>query len=293
MAEEKEGKKEQGQEETPQRKSLFNKFVEHIEKTDESWSNDNKKKGPRGRDLSPEEMKKKEKLAIDFYNEYGKDHLDDVESWSSQPKGQEILKHFSTDGRNADLYESCQQYRELADAFKKERGDSHYNYDEAQVAWDRVQTEYDIAFYVVLSGLPRFLISTTNQHTMGFVMTRFEDGKSISAILDDVKEKTEGKSSAKTEDKDKEKEDENAEEKEEKKEEKPEEKKEETPEEKKTKKRFVFSITKEIEDFGTRIAEEKANKMVAVIYEKQAEKNAESQTNKNTAEQGTEQTGLE
>ena len=60
MAEEKEGKKEQGQEETPQRKSLFAKFTEYIDKSNESWSNDNKKKGPRGKDLSPEEMKKKD-----------------------------------------------------------------------------------------------------------------------------------------------------------------------------------------------------------------------------------------
>ena len=286
MADKKVEKKEQGQEETPERKSLFSKFVDYIERSDASWSNDNRNEAPKGKKLSSNEMKEKEDLAVEFYNEYGKDHLEDVESWATNSKGQKILKHFSTDGRNYELYLSCYQYQKLADAFQKERGDSHYNYDDDKVAWDRLKTEYDIAFYVVLSGLPRFLISATNQHTMGFVMSRFSEGKGISAILNDVKERTESKTETKQEDENEKQEDENTEEK-------PEEKKEETPEDEKSKGKFVFAVRKEIEDFGTRIAKEKADELVAVVYEKQIDKNVENQTSNNAAEQGTEQTGLE
>lgn len=152
----------------------------------------------KGKELSLERKNEIKDLAIDFWNNYGKDNQEDVKSWADHPKGQKLIKHFISDGKCQDLYSNCDAYKNCFDAYQKVNGNKNYNYDESFVDFNRIQTPYDVSFYVVLDGFPVWLLSATNQHTKNFVMSRFNEGESILSIVKIANEKL-GKTTAKKE----------------------------------------------------------------------------------------------
>lgn len=190
----------------PKKKSLFKKFSDYVEKDNEKWENGGAKKAVQGRELSPEEKGKIEALATDFWNSYGKDHQDDIQSWANHEKGQKLIKHFVSDGKNQELYTNCDAYKSCFDAYQKANGDKNYNYDESSVDFSRLQTPYDVSFYIVLDGFPDWLLSTTNQHTKNFVMARFKEGDSVLSICKAANEKLGKTAAASKDDKDAQKE---------------------------------------------------------------------------------------
>ncbi len=189
----------------PKKKSLFQKFTDYVEKDNEKWEKGGEKKAVQGKDLSAEEKGKIKNLAVDFWNSYGKDHQEDVESWVNHDKGQKLVKHFVNDGKCQDLYTNCAEYKNCFDAYQKEKGNTNYNYEESSVDFNRIQTPYDVSFYIVLDGFPEWMLSTTNQHTKNFVMSRFKEGDSILSIVKTANEKL-GKKPTKEGDKDSQKE---------------------------------------------------------------------------------------
>ena len=188
-------------EDEPKKKSVLKKFGDYIEKDNKKWENGGAKKPVKGRELDAEEKGKIRDLAIDFWNNYGKDNQDKVESWANHPKGQKLIKHFISDGKCQDLYTNCDAYKNCFDAYQKVNGDKNYNYDESCVDFNRIQTPYDVSFYIVLDGFPDWLLSVTNQHTKNFVMSRFNEGESILSIVKTANEKL-GKTADKKGDKD-------------------------------------------------------------------------------------------
>ena len=190
----------------PKKKSLLKKFSDYVEKDNEKWENGGTKKAVQGRELSVEEKGKIKALATDFWNSYGKDHQDDVQSWVNHEKGQKLIKHFVSDGKNQELYTNCDAYKNCFDAYQKSNGDKNYNYDESSVDFNRLQTPYDVSFFIVLDGFPDWLLSTTNQHTKNFVMSRFKEGDSILSIVKVANEKLGKTAAASKDDKDAQKE---------------------------------------------------------------------------------------
>ena len=186
----------ENKEKTEANKTEANK-AEEVKKQDDKKTANQNKKADESNEKEEESFQVKQKrdkikqAAKDFWGPtgagFGATH--EVSEWGTDEKGQILLSHFSSEGKDAVLYNDCIEYRECLSKYQKAKGDASYDYDESSVDFNRLQTDYDVAFYVVLSGLPKFLISATNQHTMGFVMTRFKEGNSIGSIVKEAKVK--------------------------------------------------------------------------------------------------------
>ena len=177
-------------------KAVENKPEETKKQDDKKTANQNKKddESNEKEEESFQVKQKRDKIkqaAKDFWGPtgagFGATH--EVSEWGTDEKGQILLSHFATEGKDAVLYNDCLEYRECLSKYQKAKGDASYDYDESCVDFNRLQTDYDVAFYVVLSGFPKFLISSTNQHTMGFVMTRFKEGNSVGSIVKEARTK--------------------------------------------------------------------------------------------------------
>ena len=182
-----------------------------------------------GATLTAGEIENIKSLVQKFWNEYGMYH--DVSEWTNDASGRKVIEYFESPRRNDAYFERCVEYNKCKEKYQKEKGSGEFNYDEENVDFDRVQSDYDIAFFQVLSGLPACLISRVNQNTMGYVMTAKKQGKTNNEILKDAKEKRE-KRNGMTDEEKKKKESED----------KKKAKEEGTPEDNKKKSRFAWIV---------------------------------------------------
>ena len=111
-----------------------------------------------GKPLTGAKKEKIRQLAVDFWQDYGKDHKDDVDSWLSNPNGKKLISHFNEDGKDPNLFEECIEYRSCANAYFKTNSKENQEYDDELVDYAALQTHFGIAGYWVMRNLPKFII---------------------------------------------------------------------------------------------------------------------------------------
>ena len=147
-----------------------------------------------GAALTGREISEITELVKKFWIAYGQYH--DVSEWNQDPEGRRVLAYFQSERRNDALFERSIEYRKCAAKYQQERSSESNEYDESMVAFDRITDPYGIWFYINLSGLPKFLVSETNKHTMGYVVDKWFGGLSIGDIVKEA-EKMVGKQQGK------------------------------------------------------------------------------------------------
>ena len=142
-----------------------------------------------GGTLTAGEVENIKNLMQKFWKDYGMNN--DVSDWPKDSDGRKVIEYFESPRRNDSYFDKCIEYNKCKDKYQQEKGNGDHSYDEENVDFDRVQSDYDIAFFEVLSDFPKCFISNVNQHTMGYVMSAKKQGKSNGDILKDAKEKRE------------------------------------------------------------------------------------------------------
>ena len=135
-----------------------------------------------------------EKDFEEFWDEFGKDNK--VSNWGDTAAGRKVIQFFESGvnpkfaSRNGSKYNLC---RDKFLAFKNEKSgdkteeESTEALDMNQVDKNRIQTLYDISFFVAIDDMPRFLVSNENYHTGKWVISELAK-KSPFKLLDEIKE---------------------------------------------------------------------------------------------------------
>lgn len=178
-----------------------------------------------GVSLTSHEIKEIENMVKNFWGSTGKNV--DVDEWDQYPEGRKVLHYLGSDRRNDAYFAKCPEYNKCVEKYQLKRGENANNYDESMVDFEKLSTPIGVAFIMVCSGLPKFLLSDSNMHTTGYFMSKWKDGgMRISEIMKTAQEKI-GVEPGKKKDKE-EKDD----------------KKKQSPEDKKKRKRFLFVFNK-------------------------------------------------
>ena len=134
-----------------------------------------------------------EKDFEEFWDEFGKDNV--VSKWGDTATGRKVIQFFESGvnpkfaSKNDSKYNKCRnKFLEFKNGKSGDKTgeESAEALDINQVDKNRIQTLYDISFFVAIDDMPRFLVSNINYHTGKWVVGEL-DKQSPFKLLDEIK----------------------------------------------------------------------------------------------------------